>query len=189
GKNKRSRQKLRFKQARDNKTAYDISGSQEAIGENFGTAYTKKGKNKGTKVGLGVKQHKFHMMYGFDPQDYNLIRFVDPLTGATLDEQIHADIRIIQEHFADIREEAINNDQLERQHVYANPGLRAFFIQHGSSNALRVDMTPHEPLRVVTNNNIAGFPEYEGTLRQTGRPIVVSINQVPEPNEVEVEHE
>nr|UZP17409.1 polyprotein [Sorghum mosaic virus] len=189
GKNKRSRQKLRFKQARDNKTAYDISGSQEAIGENFGTAYTKKGKNKGTKVGLGVKQHKFHMMYGFDPQDYNLIRFVDPLTGATLDEQIHADIKLVQEHFAEIRGEAINDDRLERQHLYSNPGLRAFFIQHGSSNALRVDMTPHEPLRVVTNNNIAGFPEYEGTLRQTGRPVVVSINQVPEPNEVGVEHE
>nr|ALI31844.1 polyprotein [Sugarcane mosaic virus] len=189
GKNKRSRQKLRFKAARDTKYAYDVTGSEEALGESFGTAYTKKGKGKGTKVGMGVKQHKFHMMYGFDPQEYNLIRFVDPLTGATLDEQIHADIRLIQEHFDDIREEAVLNDVIERQHIYGNPGLQAFFIQNGSSNALRVDLTPHSPTRVVGNNNIAGFPEYEGTLRQTGTAITVPINQVPVANETGVAHE
>nr|QID59363.1 polyprotein [Sugarcane mosaic virus] len=189
GKNKRSRQKLRFKAARDTKYAYDVTGSEEALGENFGTAYTKKGKGKGTKVGMGVKQHKFHMMYGFDPQEYNLIRFVDPLTGATLDEQIHADIRLVQEHFTDIRAEAIANDVIERQHIYENPGLQAFFIQNGSSNALRVDLTPHSPTRVVRNNNIAGFPEHEGTLRQTGTAITVPLNQVPMANETGVEHE
>nr|AOE43465.1 polyprotein [Sugarcane mosaic virus] len=189
GKNKRSRQKLRFKAARDTKYAYDVTGSEEALGENFGTAYTKKGKGKGTKVGMGVKQHKFHMMYGFDPQEYNLIRFVDPLTGATLDEQIHADMRLVQEHFDDIREEAVLNDVIERQHIYGNPGLQAFFIQNGSSNALRVDLTPHSPTRVVGNNNIAGFPEYEGTLRQTGTAITVPINQVPVANETGVAHE
>nr|UQT19419.1 polyprotein [Sugarcane mosaic virus] len=189
GKNKRSRQKLRFKAARDTKYAYDVTGSEEALGESFGTAYTKKGKGKGTKVGMGVKQHKFHMMYGFDPQEYNLIRFVDPLTGATLDEQIHADIRLIQEHFDDIREEAVLNDVIERQHIYGNPGLQAFFIQNGASNALRVDLTPHSPTRVVGNNNIAGFPEYEGTLRQTGTAITVPINQVPVANETGVAHE
>nr|AUZ41745.1 polyprotein [Sugarcane mosaic virus] len=189
GKNKRSRQKLRFKQARDNKYAYDVTGSEDAIGQNFGTAYTKKGKQKGTKVGMGVKQHKFHMMYGFDPQEYNLIRFVDPLTGATLDEQIHADIRLVQEHFGEIRGEAILNDTLDRQRIYGSPGLQAFFIQNGSTNALRVDLTPHEPLRVVANNNIAGFPEYEGTLRQTGTAISIPINQVPVANEIGVTHE
>nr|UQT19420.1 polyprotein [Sugarcane mosaic virus] len=189
GKNKRSRQKLRFKAARDTKYAYDVTGSEDALGESFGTAYTKKGKGKGTKVGMGVKQHKFHMMYGFDPQEYNLIRFVDPLTGATLDEQIHADMRLIQEHFDDIREEAVLNDVIERQHIYGNPGLQAFFIQNGSSNALRVDLTPHSPTRVVGNNNIAGFPEYEGTLRQTGAAITVPINQVPVANETGVAHE
>ena len=189
GKNKRSRQKLRFKEARDNKYAYDVVGSEEVLGENFGTAYTKKGKGKGTKVGLGVKQHKFHMMYGFDPQEYNLIRFVDPLTGATLDEQIHADIQLVQEHFSVIRDEAVANDTIERQHIYANPGLQAFFIQNGSANALRVDLTPHSPLRVVTNNNIAGFPEYEGTLRQTGAALQIPVNQVPAANEAGVAHE
>nr|AGE32034.1 polyprotein [Sugarcane mosaic virus] len=189
GKNKRSRQKLKFKQARDTKYAYDVTGSEETLGENFGTAYTKKGKGKRTKVGLGVKQHKFHMMYGFDPQEYNLIRFVDPLTGATLDEQIHADIRLVQEHFDIIREEAVANDTIERQHIYGNPGLQAFFIQNGSANALRVDLTPHSPLRVMTNNNIAGFPEYEGTLRQTGTALTVPVNQVPAANETGVAHE
>nr|NP_734139.1 NIa-VPg protein [Sugarcane mosaic virus] len=189
GKNKRSRQKLRFKEARDNKYAYDVVGSEEVLGENFGTAYTKKGKGKGTKVGLGVKQHKFHMMYGFDPQEYNLIRFVDPLTGATLDEQIHADIQLVQEHFSVIRDEAVANDTIERQHIYANPGLQAFFIQNGSANALRVDLTPHSPLRAVTNNNIAGFPEYEGTLRQTGTALQIPVNQVPAANEAGVAHE
>nr|AOE43467.1 polyprotein [Sugarcane mosaic virus] len=189
GKNKRSTQKLRFQASRDTKYAYHVTGSEEALGENFGTAYTKKGKGKGTKVGMGVKQHKFHMMYGFDPQEYNLIRFVDPLTGATLDEQIHADMRLIQEHFDDIREEAVLNDVIERQHIYGNPGLQAFFIQNGSSNALRVDLTPHSPTRVVGNNNIAGFPEYEGTLRQTGTAITVPINQVPVANETGVAHE
>nr|QLG00093.1 polyprotein [Maize dwarf mosaic virus] len=188
-KTKRSRQKLKFRQARDNKYAYDVTGSKDAIEENFGSAYVKKDKKKGTKVGLGVKQHKFYMLYNFDPQDYNLIRFVDPLTGATLDEQLNADIKMVQEHFAEIREAAINNDQLEYQHIYSNPGIKAYFIRNGSQNALKVDMTPHEPLRVVAGNNIAGFPEHEGTLRQSGKAQVVPLEQVPAPNEVEVEHE
>nr|ANQ33994.1 polyprotein [Iranian johnsongrass mosaic virus] len=189
GKNKRTRQKLKFVKARDAKYGYAVTGSEECIGENFGTAYTKKGKQKGTKVGLGAKQHKFYHMYGVDPQDYNMIRFVDPLTGTTLDEQTITDIKLVQEHFDAIREEAINNDLIEKQHVYSNPGLRAFFIQNGSTNALRVDLTPHEPLRVVKGNNIAGFPEQEGTLRQTGTPIVVPLSQVPEANEELVLHE
>nr|UYS84616.1 polyprotein [Miscanthus potyvirus RRuschel-2022a] len=188
-KNKRSRQKLKFRKARDNKFAYDVTGSKDTIEENFGSAYIKKEKKGGTKVGLGVKQHKFHMMYGFDPQDYNLIRFVDPLTGATLDEQIHADINLVQEHFSEIREAALDDGRLDRQHIYANPGIRAFFIQNGAENALKVDLTPHVPLRVVSNNNIAGFPEYEGILRQTGKAQIVSASQVPSRHEEGVSHE
>nr|YP_006395345.1 NIa-VPg protein [Pennisetum mosaic virus] len=189
GRSKRSKQKLRFREARDNKHAHEVYGDDEVIARDFGTAYTQKGKGKGTKVGLGKKQHAFHMMYGFDPQDYNLIRFVDPLTGTTLDEQIYVDVKLVQEHFAEIREEAINNDQLERQHVYSNPGLQAFFIQHGATNALKVDLTPHNPLRVTTNNNIAGFPECEGILRQTGQAVKVHVSAVPQPNEEGVTHE
>nr|AGF29567.1 polyprotein [Pennisetum mosaic virus] len=189
GRSKRSKQKLRFREARDNKHAHEVYGDDEVIARDFGTAYTKKGKGKGTKVGLGKKQHAFHMMYGFDPQDYDLIRFVDPLTGTTLDEQIYVDVKLVQEHFADIREEAINSDQLERQHVYSNPGLQAFFIQNGATNALKVDLTPHNPLRVTTNNNIAGFPECEGILRQTGQAIKIHASEVPQPNEEGVTHE
>ncbi|PWF65493.1 hypothetical protein CCD93_23810, partial [Vibrio sp. T21] len=35
----------------------------------------------------------------------------------------------------------------------------------------------------------AGFPEYEGTLRQTGTALTVPVNQVPAANETGVAHE
>nr|BCS79971.1 polyprotein [Ranunculus mild mosaic virus] len=183
---KRQQQKLRFRKARDNKQGREVYGDDGTIEHFFGAAYTEKGKSKGRTKGMGTKTRRFVNMYGYDPSDYSFIRFVDPLTGYTKDENVHTDIHLVQEYFGKIRQEALEEDSLDSQQIYANPKIQAYIIKDLTSKALMHDLTPHNPLRVCDNTStIAGFPEREFELRQTGRAVPIAPNLIPKSNEKE----
>nr|QEM20990.1 polyprotein [Catharanthus mosaic virus] len=182
GKSKRSKQKLRFRNARDSKMGREVFGDDGALEYNFGSAYEAKKKkgSKGTTRGMGTKKNKFYHVYGFDPTDYSTVRFVDPLTGATLDENPYADMSLVQEHFGLIRNQKLLEDELDAQMIYSRPGIIAYYLNNTAKSALKVDLTPHNPLLVTKRtNSISGHPEREGELRQTGDAQAVSIEQVP----------
>nr|NP_734375.1 NIa-VPg protein [Potato virus V] len=178
-------QALKFRQARDKRAGFEIDNNEDTIAEYFGSAYTKKGKGKGTTVGLGKTSRKFINMYGFEPTEYSYIKFVDPLTGAQIEENVYADIVDIQERFGDIRREMIEKDELETQATYANTTIHAYMIKDWSKEALKVDLTPHDPLRVSDKaSTIMKFPERQGELRQTGVGTVVNVDDIPKENVV-----
>nr|UTE10635.1 polyprotein [Thevetia ringspot virus] len=186
GYNKRQRQKLKFRNIRDSKTR-EVFGDDETLSFNFGEAYTKKGKNKGKTHGMGKKRNKFFNMYGFDPTDFTAVRFVDPLTGATLDESPYIDISLVQDRFSDIRQKLVLEDKLDRQSL-SNNKIQAYFSNDFTKKALKIDMTPHNPLQVCSKfATIAGFPEREGELRQTGAHQEIQISDIPTPNVVDFE--
>nr|QPM95836.1 polyprotein [Basella rugose mosaic virus] len=178
---KRKVQKLKFRDARDRKMGREVYGDDGTIEHYFGAAYTEKGKKKGNNntKGLGRKTRRFVHMYGFDPTEYSFVRFVDPLTGHAQDEGITADMSIVQEEIADIREKAMLNDDDLVDYIRQNPGIQAYYMKHGSDKAAAPDLTPHNPLLVCRSATIAGFPERETELRQTGPPKVVNMNEVP----------
>nr|AIC83445.1 polyprotein [Bean common mosaic virus] len=183
---KRMLQKLKFRDAFDRKVGREVYADDYTMEHTFGEAYTKKGKQKGsTKTkGMGRKTRNFIHMYGVEPENYSMIRFVDPLTGATLDEGTRVDIRLVQEGFGEIRKQKINDDELDKETVIRNPGIQAYFVGKNAEEALKVDLTPHRPTLLFMNSNaIAGFPEREDELRQTGLPVRIKRSEVPEPNE------
>nr|YP_842356.1 VPg protein [Wisteria vein mosaic virus] len=188
---KRQIQKLKFRDAFDHKVGREVYADDYTMEHTFGEAYTKKGKQKGSHhtKGMGRKTRNFIHMYGVEPENYSMIRFVDPLTGHTMDENPRVDIRIVQQEFDDIRNEMIKEDELDPQRVYQNPGLQAYFIGKNTEEALKVDLTPHRPTLLCQNSNaIAGFPERENELRQTGLPQKITKMEIPKANErVEVE--
>nr|YP_022758.1 NIa-VPg protein [Yam mosaic virus] len=189
GKNsKRKNQKLKFRDARDKKVGRIVEGDDETIEHYFGEAYTKKGKQSGRTKGMGHKTRKFINMYGYDPKEYEFIRIVDPLTGATLDENAYFDMSLVQEHFGEIRSKYIGEDLLDPQAIQSNPGLKAYFVNNTTKKALQIDLTPHIPLLTCrSGTTIAGFPEREGELRQTGPFNVITHNSVPASNEINVD--
>nr|UQS87546.1 polyprotein [Yam mosaic virus] len=188
GKNsKRKNQKLKFRDARDKKVGRIVEGDDETIEHYFGEAYTKKGKQSGRTKGMGHKTRKFINMYGYDPKEYEFIRIVDPLTGATLDENAYFDMSLVQEHFGEIRSKYIGEDLLDPQAIQSNPGLKAYFVNNTTKKALQIDLTPHIPLLTCrSGTTIAGFPEREGELRQTGPFNVITHDSVPSANEIDV---
>nr|WOC29314.1 polyprotein [Mercurialis mosaic virus] len=190
GSNKRQRQKLRFREARDRKGGYEVHADDNTIEHYFGDAYTKKGKQKGKARGMGLKNRRFVNMYGYDPSDYSFVRFVDPLTATTLDENTMTDIHLVQEHFTKMREEAVQAKTLDKKQIEEYPGIRAYYVNNFTKKALKIELFPHIPLAVGRKHNtISGFPEREGELRQTGDPVAVSLEEVPEICEESVEYE
>nr|ARF07716.1 polyprotein [Lettuce Italian necrotic virus] len=188
GANKRSKQRLRFREARDKKIGYIVDDSDGVAEHYFGSAYATKEKKKPTVHGMGKKTRRFVNMYGFDPEDYSQIRFVDPLTGATLDEGINADISVVQEHFGKIRQAMVLDDQLDAQAVNHHNSIEAYYFRNISAQALKVDLTPHEPLAVGNNStSIAGYPERRGELRQTGKPMHIVKDDIPKSNEIDLD--
>nr|WPN04274.1 polyprotein [Sweet potato feathery mottle virus] len=180
GREKRQMQKLKFRKARDNKLGFEVHADDGTIEHFFGSAYTKKGKQKGKVTGMGSKNRKFINMYGFDPTEYSFVRFVDPLTGAVIDDSPYTDILLVQEKIGEARLNAIKEDELSREKVAQNPGIHAYYINEITNAALKVDLTPHNPLLACERHStIAGHPEYEGVLRQTGPPIKMTLNDVP----------
>uniref|UniRef100_A0A481UMR2 Genome polyprotein n=1 Tax=Dasheen mosaic virus TaxID=29271 RepID=A0A481UMR2_9POTV len=183
---KRQIQKLKFRDARDRKLGREIYCDDNTMEHTFGEAYTKKGKQKGSMhtKGMGRKNKNFVHIYGVEPEQYNFIRFVDPLTGYTLDENPRADMQLIQEEIGKVRRELINEGELEPQAIYSRPGIEAYFINNNAAEALKVDLTPHRPTLLQLNSNaIAGFPEREDELRQTGQPVKIYKDLVPKANE------
>nr|URJ21482.1 polyprotein [Potato virus V] len=173
-------QALKFRKSRDKRAGFEIDNNEDTIAEYFGSAYTKKGKGRGTTIGLGKTSRKFINMYGFEPTEYSYIKFVDPLTGAQIEENVYADIVDIQERFGDIRREMIERDELETQATYANTTIHAYMIKDWSKEALKVDLTPHNPLKVSDKaSTIMKFPERQGELRQTGIGTLVNVDDIP----------
>ncbi|QLH94015.1 polyprotein [Achyranthes virus A] len=185
---KRKNQKLKFREARDRKVGREVYGEDGEIEHYFGAAYTTRGKVKGnhTTKGLGKKSRNFVHMYGFDPAEYSFIRFLDPLTGATLDESTTCDVSLVQSEFGALRQEKAMEDDDFNQRVRMNPGIEAYFLNSKAQRALKVDLTPHNPLAVGNKSaSIAGYPEREFELRQTGPATVVPYTTVPEKNEMD----
>nr|YP_001974442.1 VPg protein [Fritillary virus Y] len=186
GKNRKN-QKLKFRDAHDRKVGRVVFADDNTIEHTFGEAYTKKGKQKGsTKTkGMGRKSRNFTHMYGVEPENYSMIRFVDPITGHTIDDNPRVDMRLIQDEFGEIRDKWLAEDKVEKQYIYHNPAIHAYFLGKNTEEALKVDLTPHIPTLLCRNTNaIAGFPEREYELRQTGMPIKVPLSEVPKPNEI-----
>ncbi|QER90702.1 polyprotein [Noni mosaic virus] len=188
--NKRQRQKLKFRNTNDQRLGREVYGEDADLEQVFGAAYTKKGKSKGKTHGMGKKTRRFINMYGFDPTEYNLVRFVDPITGHTIDEQPVHDINLVQEQLSEVRRFLVAEDEIDPNQL-VNSTIHAYFIKNKSKNALKVDLTPHNPLKVCDRSaTIAGFPEREFELRQTGLAQPVKLNEVPGRNELEiVDHE
>nr|YP_006846312.1 NIa-Vpg [Potato virus B] len=184
GSNKRQRQKLKFAKIRDDKMGHYVEAPDSTIEHYFGSAYTKKGKSKGKTHGMGKKNNRFVNMYGFDPSDYNFIRYVDPLTGLTLDESPYTDIRIIQQQFGEHRDQQVLDDTLNRDAISYRPGIEGYLVKDRTSPILKIDLTPHIPLKVCdSTNNIAGHPDREGELRQTGKGVSLPYAELPEKKE------
>ncbi|AZR39335.1 polyprotein [Shallot mild yellow stripe virus] len=180
GKNHRQRQKLRFREARDSKHAYEIHGDDAQLQTYFGNAYTKKGKKSGNTVGAGRKMHRFYNIYGFDPTDYSFARYVDPLTGATLDENTVTDINLVQDHFGAIRTKMRDEDLIDSAHLARHTNIECYYVNDLAKKVLKIDMSPHNPFRVSDkSNNIAGFPERDLELRQTAPPQVIPYADLP----------
>nr|QED45063.1 polyprotein [Leek yellow stripe virus] len=182
GKNYRQRQKLRFREAHDSKHAYEIHGDDAQLQTYFGNAYTKKGKKSGNTVGAGKKMHRFYNIYGFEPTDYSFARYVDPLTGATLDESTVTDLSLVQDHFGTIRNQMRQSGDLEPEQISRNTTVECYYVNDLAKKVLKIDLTPHNPLRVSgRSNNVMGFPERSLDLRQSGAPVTVPYNQLPSP--------
>nr|BCJ04104.1 polyprotein [Pleioblastus mosaic virus] len=188
-KSKRSRQKMRFRDARDTKQGRVEYGDDGTVEQHFSRAYDKKEKKGNKSRQVSEKTRRFTHVYGFDPTEYNMIRFVDPLTGTTLDETTQPDMQLVKEHFNEMRESFVLDDKLDRQKVYKDPGIHAYFIKNSTNSALKVDLTLHNPNMICKSKIEAGFPEYEFELRQTGLPQEVEKANIPKSNEPEVEHE
>ncbi|AFU72533.1 polyprotein [Sunflower mild mosaic virus] len=177
---KNQKHKLKMRQERDSRVHYEVSADPDSIEHYFGSAYNNKGKKKGTVRGMGHKNRRFVNMYGYDPTDYSFVRFVDPLTGATMDESVYADIGLVQEAIGKARQESIADGELEAQLIVHKPGIRAYYVNDATKKALLVDLTPHRSMRASDKTTtIMGFPERENELRQTGPARVIDIGDVP----------
>nr|WEU75649.1 polyprotein [Banana bract mosaic virus] len=189
---KRKFQKLKFRDARDKKLGREAYGDDGTIEHLFGEAFTRRGKVKGSSktVGIGKKTRKFVNMYGFDPTDYSYIRFLDPVTGATRDENVNAPIQLIQDELGNIRNVMSYEDDYVREKLKEGTGIKAYFVKENAMNALEVDLTPHNPqLLCRSGSTISGYPEREFELRQTGPARVIPSKEVPIKNETPVEFE
>nr|BAE96765.1 polyprotein [Onion yellow dwarf virus] len=187
-KNKCQIQKLRFRDSRDKKLNYAVANDDSTIEHYFGSAYTKKGKTKGTVHGMGRKMNKFYTMYGVDPTEYSIIRYVDPITGNTCDDSATEYSPKGIEELNAMRVEMVEDDAIDLQQFHRADAQTyvAYYIKHGSDKALKIDLTPHNPLMVCHHTaSIAGFPEKEGFLRRTGPAVEVNISEVPKPHSYE----
>nr|YP_004123960.1 VPg [Apium virus Y] len=187
GYNKRARQKLKFRNTRDARMAREVFGDDEVIADYFGESYTKKGKQSGRTKGMGSKNRKFVNMYSYDADDFSFVRYVDPLTGYTFDESPMTDMRLVAEKVMEGRQYELSNGDLDWQLVTAKPGIKAFYQKGGAKEAVMIDLEPHNPLEVCNTGTIAGYPERADEFRQTGKPTVVKVSEIPQANELREE--
>ncbi|BBD33993.1 polyprotein [Gomphocarpus mosaic virus] len=184
---KRKNQKLKFRDARDKKMGREVYGDDGVIEHVFGEAYTKRGRVKGNNKtkGMGHKTRNFVHLYGFDPSEYTFVRFLDPITGVTIDEAPMVDIPLVQDECTEARQKAMEDNDDILDFIKNKPGIKAYFVNQKTGKALKVDLQPHNPLLICRNSaTIAGFPERERELRQTGPAEQISIEDVPKPSDV-----
>nr|AGY14629.1 polyprotein [synthetic construct] len=181
---KNQKHKLKMREARGARGQYEVAAEPEALEHYFGSAYNNKGKRKGTTRGMGAKSRKFINMYGFDPTDFSYIRFVDPLTGHTIDESTNAPIDLVQHEFGKVRTRMLIDDEIEPQSLSTHTTIHAYLVNSGTKKVLKVDLTPHSSLRASEKSTaIMGFPERENELRQTGMAVPVAYDQLPPKSE------
>nr|BDR95910.1 polyprotein [Konjac mosaic virus] len=169
--NKRQLQKLKFRDARDAKMGREVYGDDNTMEHYFGEAYKKKGKKTGRTKGMGHKKRQFTTFYGVNPDDFSLIRYVDPITGYTIDADPLEPVHSIHAEFDAIRQDMISSGETDPQRFYADHSnlIKAYLQRKNASHALAVDLTAHMPTLVCPSGTIAGFPEREGELRQSGK--------------------
>nr|WKE35871.1 polyprotein [Konjac mosaic virus] len=187
--NKRQLQKLRFRDARDAKMGREVYANDDTMEHYFGEAYKKKGKKTGKTKGMGHKKRQFTTFYGVNPDDFSLIRYVDPITGYTIDADPLESVHTIQAEFDAIRHDMISSGETDPQKFYADHSnlIKAYLQRKNASHALAVDLTAHMPTLVCPSGTIAGFPEREGELRQSGKFVQ---DMMPAKNEYEyIAHE
>nr|WJZ69321.1 polyprotein [Iris severe mosaic virus] len=186
---KRKERQIRFKKAKGMQEMKMVWGDDETMQSNFGEAYTSKEKRKGKTHGMGRKENRFYYIYGFDPSDYDTIRFLDPLTGATIDIDTYVlDVVSAGEQLREIRNKMIASEEIDSQMDMANKRIKAYVIKTGAKIALELDLTPHNPFLVQRQHDtIAGYPDKEGQLRQTGMARQVDISCVPKPHKPVIE--
>nr|WDS52206.2 MAG: polyprotein [Konjac mosaic virus] len=169
--NKRQIQKLKFRDARDAKMGREVYANDDTMEHYFGEAYRKKGKKTGKTKGMGHKKRQFTTFYGVNPDDFSLIRYVDPITGYTVDADPLESVHTIQAEFDAIRHDMIASGETDPQRFYSDHSnrIRAYLQRKNASHALAVDLTAHMPTLVCPSGTIAGFPEREGEVRQSGK--------------------
>ncbi|CAJ57715.1 polyprotein [Narcissus degeneration virus] len=162
---KRERQKLQFQKARTDKIDREVF-RDENQDSNFGKLYLKKNESKGKAGKSGTKARKFIHMYGFDPQEYSIVKYLDPLTGNVYDE---TEFKSVWELTDKVFEDRMADDDLERELLRYRPNIKAYYFKHGSHKAMQVDLTPHDPFKIgrISGRQI-GFPAHAGEFRQTG---------------------
>nr|WGV46809.1 polyprotein [Aconitum potyvirus 1] len=183
---KRQNQKRRFQIARNNKHAFEVNPDETDVEHYFGEAYGKKAQGKGRTRGMGAKSRRFYNMYGFDPAEYTFARYVDPLTGYTLDESALTEVKLVQEHFGKIRHELRMREELEPEAIDYHKKIEVYFVKDLAKQVLKIDMDPHNPFEIGRNTeSIAGYPERKGELRQMGKPTLMSPTLLPAQREYE----
>nr|ATY37425.1 polyprotein [Zucchini tigre mosaic virus] len=167
------------------KLGKEVYGDDGTIEHYFGEAYTKRGNKKGKMHGLGSKTRKFVATYGFKPEDYSYVRYLDPLTGETLDESPNTDVSLAQEHFDEVRlplRKKMRTSESDNESLAMGESKLSMCAML-QRQLLRSDLTPHNPLKVCDNKlTIAGFPDSEFELRQTGPAKQIDATNVPSPS-------
>ncbi|AYE54789.1 P1 polyprotein [Soybean yellow shoot virus] len=169
--------KLRLRDKKMEAGGYAFGGTERDIAEVFGREYVArkekgKGKKKETKLDkVPKKRSPFQTWYNFSPEDYDLLRIVDAVTGKEVIYDPSANLENVQEDL---------EDQVEEGTAWADSSignrLQAYFESKGIKGdvikRLKVDLTRHEPLRINGAGAIMGYPEHKGDWRQTGQPIL-----------------
>nr|YP_006390073.1 VPg [Cyrtanthus elatus virus A] len=175
---KRERQKLKFQRERSEKMNRGVFDDCEDNHDNFAKEYLKKKKSKGRSGGSDTKARRFVHMYGFDPQEYSIVKFLDPLTGIVYDQN---DFKSTWELSDKIVKDRFDDDDLERELLRYRPEIHAYYFKHGSHKAIKIDMTPHNATKVgKVSGRAVGFPSRQGEFRQTGEHVEVDVSNIDE---------
>ncbi|WID88832.1 polyprotein [Snowdrop virus Y] len=177
------RNKLRFRNARMHR-AHEAAHNESWIGQEFREEFQKKGRAKGKHTASTENKRRFYNIYGFEPGEYSIVRYLDPLTGKTFDTHPLTPMDVIQSHFQNLRREAVLNDEIDAQQTYVNTKIHAYFSNNLTKEALKVDLSDHRPGAIGRGGRVIGFEERRGELRRTGPANIVGASSIPERNGV-----
>ncbi|AQT26513.1 polyprotein [Reed chlorotic stripe virus] len=177
GYGKRARQKQRYQQQRERKETHGTTRDFED-----GLASYGKRKAKGKQI-EGTIKNRFVNMYGFAPEEYQLARFLDPVTGYTVDRPVQGlDFDEVRDAFEETRTALHEDSALTPGNYLVPQTVRAYLVNTNLNKAIQFDITQHDSDLQCQNGRRAGFTTHDGELRQTSRHQEIEINQVPPPN-------